>query len=77
MIAQTSAATDMYFEQTGALDEPNDPNWAVKVGAPLTKVGQFLPKTYRFQTAPTFGASDALVSNTKMISVVNMMLAHT
>jgi hypothetical protein len=62
---------------TGALDEPNDPNWAVKAGAPLTKAGQFLPKTYRFQTAPVFGASDALVSNTMQQIVCIVMLAYT
>jgi hypothetical protein len=61
------------FWQLGALDELNDPNWAVKVGAPLNKVGQFVPKVYRFQTAPVFGAYDGLVSSTVQHSVCNVM----
>jgi hypothetical protein len=59
-----SHVTLHYIWQTGALDELNDPNWAVKVRQPLNKVGQFLPKVYRFQTTPVFGAYDGLVSST-------------
>ncbi len=64
--------------QTGALDELNDPDWAVKVGQPVTKVGQFVPKIYRFQTAPVFGDYDGLVSNAvhNTVCVCNVHLAY-